>query len=53
MNGQLVNIGNTDSEKNYSQKIENIAFEEYCYTLNLERLIANALENKFLPFLIN
>jgi hypothetical protein len=47
--GKLVNIGNTPSEINYGQKIENIAFEEYFYSLGLEKFIADTLEKEIPP----
>jgi len=46
---QIVNIGNTDSENKYGQKIENIAFEEYFYSLSLEKFLADTLEKEIPP----
>lgn len=48
---KLVNIGNTPSEINYGQKIENVAFEEYFFSLGLEKFIANTLEKEIPPLI--
>lgn len=43
---QIIIIGNTDSEKNFGQRIESIAFEDYFYSLSLEKYMADNLERQ-------
>lgn len=49
LNEELVNIGNTESEKKFGQRIEAIAYEEYFYSLALENFMANTLEKELPP----
>jgi len=46
---QLVNIGNTDSEIKFGQRIESIAYEEFFYSLSFEKFIADTLEKQTPP----
>ncbi|MHA1251222.1 MAG: DUF4238 domain-containing protein [Candidatus Helarchaeota archaeon] len=50
--GELINIGNTTSEKRFGQKINNVAKEDFYYSLALEDFMANTLE-KEIPEIIN
>ena len=45
----IVNVGNTPIEKTYGQRIESIAFEEYFYSLGLEKYISDTLEKQLPP----
>lgn len=46
---KIVNIGQTESEKKFGQRIESIAYEDYFYSLALEIFMANTLEKQIPP----
>ena len=51
LNEKIINIGNTESEVKFGQKINNIAYDEYFYSLSFERFIRFTLEKDIPPIL--
>ncbi len=45
-NEQVINVGNTDPEIKCGQKIESVAYEEYYYSLKLEKFMVDMLEKQ-------
>jgi len=49
LNNKIVNIGNTNTENIYGQKIMNLAKEDFFYSLYLEELMSKTLERHIPP----
>jgi len=52
LNNKIVNIGNTEVENTYGQKIMNVAKKDFFYSLYLEEFMAKTLE-KYIPPIFN